>query len=75
MLASGHESVVRFRLLVDATGKITKCTSLSHFQEKQFEQLVCEKIARRARLRPAELEDGTKVPSYFVDTVRFQVDG
>ena len=69
----GAESEVKVRLLVDATGRPTKCTSLSHFKEPQFNQVVCDKFMKRAHFEPAELADGTKVPSYYVNRVVFRI--
>lgn len=72
-LMNGHESVVGARLLVDAAGKVTKCTSLSPIKAPEFEKAVCETFLRRAQFHPAELADGTRVPSYYVVTTRFQL--
>jgi hypothetical protein len=69
MLLDRKESVVRVRVLVDATGHVTKCTSLSHFQEPDFNNITCAKFTERAHFEPAELADGTKVPSYYVNSV------
>jgi hypothetical protein len=74
MFATGQESVVKVRVLVDAAGRVTKCTSLSHFREPEFNKVVCERFTARARFEPAELADGTKVPSYYVNKVIFQMD-
>jgi hypothetical protein len=73
MLMRLQESVVKVRLLVDATGRVTKCTSLSHFNEPEFNKITCNKFMARARFQPAELADGTKVPSYYVNRVVFQI--
>jgi hypothetical protein len=73
MLVRWEESVVKVRLLVDATGKPTKCTSLSHFKEASFNDVVCDKFMRRAHFEPAELADGTKVPSYYTNIVVFRM--
>lgn len=73
MLRAGKESEVAVRLLVDATGKVTKCTSLSHFTEPEFNRITCERITQRARFEPAELADGTKVPSYYTQRVVFRI--
>jgi hypothetical protein len=73
MLRSGKESEVVARLLIDAAGKITKCTSLSHFNEVEFNRITCANIIKRARFEPAELADGTKVPSYMVRRVIFRI--
>jgi TonB family protein len=73
MIRQGKESVVKIRLLVDASGKVTKCTSLSHFDEPQFNQVVCAGIMKRAKFAPAELADGTKAPSYYINNVVFRL--
>lgn len=73
LIARGAESVVAVRLLVDASGKITNCTPLSHFNEPEFNRISCVKITERARFEPAELADGTKVPSYYTRRVVFRI--
>lgn len=73
MMRQGKESVVKVRLLVDASGKVTKCTSLSHFDAPQFNKLVCANFMKRAKFEPAELADGTKVPSYYINNVVFRM--
>lgn len=74
MLMRGQQSVVKVRLLIDAAGRVTKCTSLSHFNAPQFDKLVCDNFIARAQFEPAELADGTKVPSYYVNKVIFMID-
>jgi hypothetical protein len=74
MLTSGEVSEVRIRLLVDASGKVTKCTSLCHFKNPEFNEATCNAIMKRATLEPAELADGTKVPSYFTQRVVFRIE-
>jgi hypothetical protein len=73
MVVRGEESIVKVRLLVDATGKPTKCTSLSHFKEPSFNDVVCVKFMKRAHFEPAELADGTKVPSFYTNIIVFQM--
>jgi hypothetical protein len=73
MVRRGEESVVKVRLLVDASGRPTKCTSLSHFKETSFNDVVCAKFMKRAHFEPAELADGTKVPSYYTNIIIFQM--
>jgi hypothetical protein len=73
MVRQGKESEVRVRLLVDAAGNVSKCTSLSHFNEPDFNRVVCDKFMKRAKFRPAELADGTKVPSYYINRVVFKM--
>ena len=69
----GRISDVKVRVLVDATGHITKCTSLSHFNEPVFNQIVCDKLTAKAHFEPAEVADGTKVPSYYVSNIKFRL--
>ena len=71
MQMQGKQSEVRVRLLVDAAGKVTKCTSLSHFDEPEFNRVTCDKFMKRAKFLPAELADGTKVPSYYINRVNW----
>jgi hypothetical protein len=73
LVVLGQESDVKVRLLVDASGRVTKCTSLSHFKEPKFNQIVCDKFMKRASFEPAELADGTKVPSYYTNRVVFRI--
>lgn len=73
MQKQGKQSEVRVRLLVDAAGNVSKCTSLSHFNEPDFNRVVCDKFMRRAKFQPAELADGTKVPSYYIRRVVFRL--
>ena len=73
MLRIGEESVVKVRVLVDATGRVTKCTTVSHFKEPEFNKITCDKFTARAHFEPAELADGTKVPSYYVNKVIFRM--
>lgn len=69
----GQQSVVEFRLLVDATGRPTKCTTLSHVDAPAFQKVVCGILMARARFQPAELADGTKVPSYYSSSVTWRM--
>jgi TonB family protein len=73
LLLRGEESEVSVRVLVDASGKVTKCTSLSHFKEPGFNQITCDNFMKRAQFAPAELADGTKVPSYYTQRVVFRI--
>jgi hypothetical protein len=73
MLDDSQQSDVKARVLVDASGKVTKCTSLSHFKLPEFNQIVCDKITKAGKFEPAELADGTKVPSYYTVAIHFRI--
>ena len=51
MMALGKGSEIAVRLLVDASGKVTKCTSLTHYDEQEFNRITCESITKRARFQ------------------------
>lgn len=73
-LQKGEEASVTFRVIVDATGRVTKCQSFSHYNAPEFNTAVCD-VLRAGRFAPAELADGTKVPSYYTQTVSFRIAG
>jgi len=73
MLVQSKISEVKVRLLVDAAGKVTQCTSLSNFDAPTFNRVVCDTFMKRAKFHPAELADGTKVPSYYINRVLFKI--
>lgn len=72
-LREGKESQVTFRLLVDATGTVTKCESFSPYNAPEFNAAVCKALKQGPRFQPAELADGTKVAGYYTDHVVFRV--
>jgi hypothetical protein len=70
---NGEESSVLIRLLIDAQGGITKCTAVTHYNEAEFNRITCDLVGRRAKFLPAQLADGTKVPSYYAQRVIFRI--
>ena len=72
-LARREESTVTVRLAVDSSGKVTKCASLSVYSAPDFNKVVCNVYLTRAKFAPAELEDGTKVASYFSQSITFKI--
>lgn len=67
-------SEASFRLLVDATGHVTKCVSVSRFQVPEFNVALCNAVEKAPPVQPAELADGTRVPSYIVEHINFEVE-
>ena len=67
-------SEASFRLLIDATGKVTKCVSVSRFDVPEFDVAMCTAIERGVTVQPAQLADGTKVPSYVVEHIDFELE-
>lgn len=72
-LRQGQESEVKFQLVIDATGKVARCTAISPYDAPLFKTAVCNALKQRGRFAPAELADGTKVASYYTNTVTFRL--
>lgn len=68
-LAKGRSAIVRFRLTIDATGKVIGCAIPSATQGPEFAKITCSGISKRARFDPALDKDGKPVASYYVSTV------
>lgn len=73
MLDENQQSEVRVRVLVDASGRVAKCTTISHFKLPEFNQLVCDRIRKFGKFLPAELSDGTKVPYLWTTRFNFRI--
>lgn len=71
-LRGGQQSIVKARLLIGADGKVTRCTSLTPFRAAGFAEVTCKKL-EQATFEPAQLADGTKVPSYTVASILFRM--
>jgi hypothetical protein len=68
-LEAGKSAIIRFRLIVDPTGRVSKCTIPSATKGAEFEKVTCNAISRRARFEPAIDKDGKPVASYYYSTV------
>nr|WP_314441850.1 hypothetical protein [uncultured Sphingomonas sp.] len=70
-IRNGEMSVVSARLIVGADGKVSRCTSLTPFTGEGFKEVVCARLSK-AVFEPAELADGTKVPTYVLSRIFFK---
>lgn len=75
MLFSGKQAQVNFRLSVDDQGKPTACEVQSSYNDKKFDEVTCTMLMRRARFSPALDAKGGAVPSYYINTVRWIMQG
>ena len=71
-IRSGDMSVVAARLIVGADGKVARCTPLTPFSGDGFKEVVCARLSN-AVFEPAELADGTKVPSFTITRIDFRI--
>ena len=73
-LEAGQMSVVSARLIVGADGNVSRCTSLTPFIGEGFKEVVCARLSK-ATFEPAELADGTKVPTFVTVRIKFLLPG
>jgi hypothetical protein len=71
-IRTGDMSVVAARLIVGADGKVVRCTPLTPFTGEGFKEVVCARLSK-ALFEPAELADGTKVPSFAITRIDFRI--
>ncbi len=71
-IRNGEISVVTTRLIVGADGKVSRCTPLTPFTGEGFKEVVCARLSK-AVFEPAELADGTKVPSFTITRIDFRI--
>ncbi|GAA3997911.1 hypothetical protein [Sphingomonas humi] len=69
-LRHGGEAIITARLIVDADGKVSRCTTITDFAEPEMKELVCRGLSK-ATFQPAVLDDGTKVPDFTMLRFRF----
>jgi TonB family protein len=69
----GVESSLQFRVNVSPEGRVTNCRIITTVQAPEINDRICAIIRSRARFKPAELADGTKVPDYYGNTIVFRM--
>jgi len=60
---AGHTGIVGFRLDVDATGTVTKCTVISSSGHALLDHKTCSVLMQRARFQPALDGNGQPMPA------------
>ena len=69
----GARAIINFRLMLDVSGNATSCHIQNAVGGPEFEKAVCDKVMKRASFEPALNMEGKPVPSYHVNTVRFDI--
>lgn len=72
-LREGNEGAVRFRLSLDARGKITGCTIEQSSGHAGLDAATCKAVSRRASFKPARDKTGAAVPGSYVQTVVWRI--
>jgi TonB family protein len=75
MVASNKQGIVNFRLLIDPTGKPESCHIQVSTRPKEFDDVVCRGMMKRAKFHPALDAEGKPVRSYYQNTIRFYLEG
>lgn len=74
-LDGGKSAIIRFRLVIDAAGRVTGCSVPSATKGEVFEKVTCELLTKRARFTPALDAAGKPVASYYVNSVTWIMAG
>lgn len=72
-IRSESAGVTRFRLSVDATGKVTDCTVTGTSGSSLLDNTACSLLKRRARFSPAEDASGNKIPAPYPGSFRWKL--
>lgn len=75
MVASNKQGIVNFRLLIDPTGKPESCHIQVSTRPKEFDDVVCRGMMKRAKFHPALDAGGEPVRSFYQNTIRFYLEG
>ncbi|MBN8845328.1 MAG: energy transducer TonB [Sphingomonadales bacterium] len=73
MLAKQQPAMVQFRLIVGADGAPTACHVQQSTNPAGFNEAVCKALMSRARFEPALDAEGKPFPSFFINSVRFEI--
>lgn len=71
-LMKGHNGLVRFRLDVEADGKVSACRILYRTNPDEFADLSCKLLMQRAKMAPALDAQGKPVRSFYISQIRWQ---
>lgn len=72
-LRRGNQGITRFRLTVDAQGKVQDCTVTGSSGFASLDRVACARLAARAKFTPATDEAGAKVIGTYASAVRWQI--
>lgn len=73
LLDRGYQGKINFRVMIDEKGKIESCHIQESTRPKEFDDLVCRSVMRRARFEPALDAQGKPIRSYWRQTVTYRI--
>ena len=72
-LLARKRAIVDYRLMIDAEGKVSGCSIQSTVGGAEFEEVVCDRLLKRASFELALNAEKQPVASFYADTVRFDI--
>lgn len=72
-LREEREGVTRFRVNVDANGRVTNCQITGSSGHPDLDETTCKLITRRGRFRPATDGNGQETAGTWSNAVRWQI--
>jgi TonB family protein len=74
MLKKNAQAIVNFRLIIDRDGRPANCVIQQSTRPKEFDDVVCQAILKRARFEPALDASGQPVATFMTQTVVFKIE-
>jgi len=72
-LRAEHQGTTRYRLTIDATGKVTDCTVTASSGFPGLDRASCDTVKRRAKFEPATDQTGARSQGSFSGSVTWQI--
>ena len=72
-LREEREGTTRFRLTVNADGRVSDCQVTGSSGHADLDEAACKNLTRRARFRPALDANGNPATGYYSNAVRWQI--
>jgi protein TonB len=72
-IRAGHTGTVRFRVGIDASGRVTDCTVTQSSGYAGLDAATCRNVTRRARFDAASDAMGEKVAGTYDGTIRWVI--
>ncbi|HUD28617.1 MAG TPA: TonB family protein [Novosphingobium sp.] len=72
-IRAGHTGTVRFRVAIDASGRVTGCTVTQSSGYPGLDAATCRNVAKRARFDAASDAMGDKVAGTYDGTIRWVI--
>ena len=72
-LRAEHEGSVRYRLTIDAAGKVSDCAVVASSGFAGLDQAACTNLARRGQFEPATSDNGARTMGSYSGTVTWRL--